>query len=81
MPTDVTRIVSVRSSANTARVRRGTMSSPIPINAPRNNARLSAVLAIAEKLMPLPAAIAVSSVSRKIAMRSSTMRIPKTSRV
>ena len=77
-PTLATMVVSGRFSRTTRRTARGTRNIPTTTRATRNAARRPTVTARGPGESPVPAAMAVRVASRRMAIRSSTMRIPTT---
>ena len=81
IPMLATSVVSGLPSLCTARIARGTVRMPNPMSGARNIASLTAVIPRSAAVTEPDPAMVVSTVSRKIAIRSSMMRIPKTSSV
>ena len=81
IPMLATNVVSGLPSRCTARIARGTVRIPNPIKGARNIASLTAVSPSSEAETAPDWAIVVRTVSRKIAIRSSMIRIPKTNSV
>ena len=78
MPTLATSVVSGRFRRTTARIRRGTVSIPTTSSPARNKARRPPVMASSRADRAVPEETVVRIVKRRIAIRSSTIRMPKT---
>ena len=78
MPMLVTSVMSALSARVTTRTSRGTMSAPTPISTTRKVASRTLVPRRTPAVIPPPAATAVSIATSRIAIRSSTTRMPNT---
>ncbi len=78
IPTVATSVVSGRFRRKTARTRRGTVSIPTSSRPARKATRRPAVKASSRAVKSVPAETVVRTAIRRIAIRSSKIRIPKT---